>query len=59
MTYREIENFKIKMSNLEANNLKREGLSLEDAKETATMFVSDNLKEILLYEILRELRRIK
>lgn len=59
MTYREIENFKQKMANLEANNLKREGLSLEDAKDTAHMFVSDNINAILLYEILRELRRIK
>ncbi len=59
MTLRELENFRVKMTNLEANNLKREGLSLEDAKEQAYQESRDFNTELLLYEILRELRRIK
>ena len=59
MTLRELENFRVKMTNLEAHNLKREGLSLEAAKEQAYQESRDFNTELLLYEILRELRRIK
>lgn len=59
MTYREVENFKHKIKNYEANSLKREGLSLEDAQDLANDRVEGNQVTILLYEILRELRRIK